>query len=189
MRYGYARVSTLGQQRDGNSLADQEEKLKAAGAERIFVEAYTGTKITRPVLTELLECLSPGDTVIVTKLDRLSRSAKDGLEIVDLLMGKGVSLEILNMGKFDNSPIGKLMRTMLFGFAEFERDMIVQRTSEGKAVARQREDFKEGRPRKEVAFRDQLVLVESGKKTVIEACETLGISRRTWYNRVKEMAI
>lgn len=186
MRYGYARVSTAGQQRDGNSLADQEARLRESGAEKIFVEAYTGTKIDRPEFKKLLSEVREGDTVIVTKLDRLSRSAKDGLEIVDMLIERGVTLEILNMGKFDGSPIGKLMRTMLFGFAEFERDMIVQRTSEGKAIARQREGFSEGRPRKEVAFREQLVLVENGEKTVIEACKDLGISRRTWYNRMKE---
>lgn len=148
MIYGYSRVSTKGQARDGNSLQAQEEQLRAAGASEILMESYTGTKMHRPVLDELLNKLQPYDEVYVTKLDRLARSAKDGIEIIDTILNKGASIRILNMGMFDASPTGKLMRTVLLAFAEFERDMIVMRTTEGKAIAKQDPDFREGRPKK-----------------------------------------
>ena len=88
MIYGYARVSTVGQARDGNSLEKQQEQLKAAGAEKIYLDAYTGTKKHRPEFDKLMTIVSDGDTVIVTKLDRIARSATQGLEIINSLLGK-----------------------------------------------------------------------------------------------------
>ena len=85
MIYGYARVSTSGQARDGNSLAAQQAALMAAGASVIYKEAYTGTSIERPRLKELLDTLNEGDTVVVTKLDRLARNCHDGLELIDTI--------------------------------------------------------------------------------------------------------
>ena len=180
MIYGYARVSTKGQAKDGNSLEYQEEELKKAGANKIYQESFTGTKTSRPVLDKLLKQLNDGDTIIVTKLDRIARNARSGLELIDLIIDKGCSIRILNMGMFDNSPTGKLMRTVMFGFAEFERDMIVQRTQEGKAIAKQNKDFKEGRP--EIYSKDQkkhaYELLESGK-TYHEVEKLTGISKST----------
>ena len=172
MIYGYARVSTQGQ-----DLTVQKEELKAHGCEVIYAEKYTGTKSHRPELEKLLAALEPGDTVIVTKLDRVARSTTGGIEIIDRIVGSGAALEILNMGKFDSSPVGKLMRTMMLGFAEFERDMIVQRTQEGKAVARLREGYKEGRPRKE--WRDE----GSWQRTA----DRWGISKATYYRHIRSM--
>lgn len=149
MIFGYARVSTRGQAEDGNSLEAQKEILEKEGASSVFCEAYTGTTTERPKLQELLSILSEGDTLIVTKLDRIARTARQGLELIDTLNGKGVSVRIINMGgTIDNTPIGKLMRTMLFAFAEFERDLIIERTQEGKRIARLNPDFKDGRPKK-----------------------------------------
>lgn len=148
MIYGYARVSTVGQARDGNSLEKQQEQLKAAGAEKIYLDAYTGTKKHRPEFDKLMTIVSDGDTVIVTKLDRIARSATQGLEIINSLLGKGVKVYVLNMGILDNTPNGKLMRTMMLAFAEFERDMIIERTREGKDIAKRNPNFREGRPRK-----------------------------------------
>ena len=86
------------------------------------------------------------------------------------------------MGKFDNTPVGKLMRTVFFAFAEFERDMIVERTSEGKAIAKQREDYTEGRPKKELPdFEKILKKQKDGEISVTAACQILGISRTQWY--------
>lgn len=189
MIYGYARVSTNGQARDGNSLASQEATLRAAGAEKIFVEQFTGTKKHRPKLDELMSVLTYGDTLIVTKLDRIARSAKHGIDIIDNLADKGVCVNVLNMGKVDNSPTGKLMRTILLAFAEFERDMIVERTSEGKAIAKMSDDFSEGRPAIKIPdfekFREKQ---KKGEMTVAECCAELGISRATWYNRIRDIA-
>lgn len=152
MIYGYARVSTAGQ-KDGNSLEAQERALREEGATEIYSESYTGTKRDRPVLNELLAKLKTGDTLAVTKLDRMARSAIAGAEIVQELIDRGIKVYILNMGMLDNTPASKLVRQIFFAFAEFERDMIVERTQEGKAIAKERakdtgEVFKEGRPKK-----------------------------------------
>lgn len=190
MIYGYARVSTIGQMRDGNSLDSQERELRENGAEVIFRENFTGTKKHRPELDKLMVQIQEGDTLIVAKLDRIARSTRDGLEIIDELLEKGVSINILNMGKFDNSPSGKLMRTIFLAFAEFERDMIVQRTQEGKSIAREREDYKEGRKRIDIPdFEIFLEKQKNGELTVSECCRQLGITRPLWYKRCKELEV
>lgn len=188
MIYGYARVSTIGQATDGNSLEDQERKLRENGATEIFVDAFTGTKIDRPEFQKLLEKVKAGDTIIATKLDRVSRSASQGIALVDELLAKGVSLHILNMGVMNNTPTGKLIRNIMFSFAEFERDMIVERTREGKAIARQTPGYKEGRKEKVVdidQFQKLAQKQKDGELTVAQCCKELGISRGTWYNRIQ----
>ena len=188
MIYGYARVSTKGQDMYGNSLEAQEKLLREAGAEKILCESFTGTKKSRPQLDELMELVCAGDTVVMTTLDRMARSTRDGLDIIDEFLAKGVEINILNMGKFDDSPSGKLMRTIFLAFAEFERDMIVARTSEGKAICREHDlDWKEGRKAKEIPeFEKFLKMQKDGQMTVSECCEELGISRSTWYERVRK---
>ena len=147
MIYGYARVSTKGQARDGNSLEAQREALLAAGAIEIFTDAFTGTKLDRPRLGELMEKLSEGDTLIVTKLDRLSRSVSQASGLITELLDRGVIVHVLNLGMLSNDSVNTLMRNVLLAFAQFERDMIVQRTQEGKAVAKAANpDYREGRP-------------------------------------------
>jgi len=94
------------------------------------------------------------------------------------------------MGVMDNSTTGKLIRTIFFAFAEFERDMIVERTSEGKEVARLDPDYREGRKRKDTENFEEIHLqVDMGKLTVAKACETLGISRATYFNRARELRL
>lgn len=148
MIYGYARVSTVGQLKDGNSLEHQINLLKHTGAEEIYQESYTGTKATRPKFDKLLAKLKEGDMLVVTKLDRFARSTIHGATIVQELIDRGVKVNILNMGMLDNTPSSKLMRNIFFAFAEYERDMIVERTQEGKAIAKTKDGFKEGRPKK-----------------------------------------
>ena len=149
MIYGYARISTKIQATDGNSLEAQSEDLKNAGATEIFSDTYTGATTDRLELKRLLAVLKKDDVLVLSKLDRIARTARQGLELIDTLNAKDVSVRILNMGgAIDNTPIGKLMRMMLFAFAEFERDLIVERTQEGKRIARQNPDFHEGRPKK-----------------------------------------
>lgn len=139
-RYGYARVSTLHQ-----SLDEQERQLKAEGCETIYAEHYTGTTKERPQFQSLLDAVEGGDTIVVTKLDRFARSATDAITIIRDLFAKGIRVHILNMGVVEDTSMGRLMLTMLAGFAEFERDMIVERTQAGREVARQREGYKDGR--------------------------------------------
>ena len=148
MIFGYARVSTNFQARDGNSLEAQINFLKEAGAEKIFSDVFSGTKNNRPELDKLLKIIQSGDKLIITKLDRIARSVIHGIQLIENLSDKGVIINVLNMGIIDNSPTGKLIRNIMLSFAEFERDLIMQRTLEGKIVARQNPDFRDGRPPK-----------------------------------------
>lgn len=148
MVYGYARVSTKLQETDGNSLEAQEEQLRAAGAVEIYRDTFTGTKAERPELERLKRKLVAGDKVIVTKLDRLARSTEDGLSLIKGWTEQGISIHVLNMGLIDHTPTGKLILTVMLAFAEFERDMIIERTQEGRVLARRDPNYKEGRKKK-----------------------------------------
>lgn len=183
MRYGYARVSTKGQEKNGNSLEDQEKKLLEAGCDEVVLEAYTGTKMERPKFTKLVEKLQPGDTLLVCKVDRFARTLREGLEVVEELMARGVSVHILNLGLLEDTPNGRLMLHMWLAFAQFERDSIVERTQSGKAVAREKEDYREGRPNREIPkeFDDMLEKTEGGVITVVDACQLLNIHKTQWY--------
>lgn len=188
MIYGYARVSTKGQARDGNSLEDQESKLREAGCTEIFHDSFTGTKMDRPEFSKLMEKIKSGDTLVITKLDRFARTAADGAKTIQELVARGVNVNVLNMGMANNTAMGKLMVTILLAFAEFERDCIVERTQTGKAVAKaNKPGWREGRKEKEIdeeRFAELMAMNRNGEKTVNECCKELGISRGTWYNRV-----
>lgn len=172
MKYGYARVSTLNQGRNGNSLTSQREELEKAGVDKIFEEKFTGTKNDRPELNKLLKVLQPGDMLIVTKLDRIARSISQGSELIEQLIARGITVNILNLGIMDDTPASRLVRNIFLSFAEFERDMIVERTQEGKAIAREKPDFREGRP------------ITYGKAQINHALELL---KNHSYNQVSEM--
>lgn len=174
MVYGYARVSTVGQ-----DLESQIQELEASGAKRIFAEKFTGTQRDRPEFNKLLAELESGDTLVVTKLDRFARSTIDGLTVIRELFERGVKVHVLNMGIIEDTPTGRLILTIFSGFAEFERDLIVQRTQEGKVHARQRPDFREGRPRKftEKQIEHALSLLE--EMSYREVVERTGISKST----------
>lgn len=183
MIYGYARVSTKGQAKDGNSLETQMEVLKNNGAEQIYSDSFTGTKTDRPEFNKLLSKLKTGDTLIVTKLDRFARSMTQGSELVNELVSKGIRVNILNIGVMDNTPSSKLIRNIFFSFAEFERDMIIERTQEGKAIAKTKEGYKEGRPKK---YTDKqldnalsMLTINGGEKSYTEVSEIFGISKST----------
>ena len=176
--YGYCRVSTFGQSK-GNSLQDQESMLRGAGATLIYAEYFTGTKADRPELQKLLDKLETGDTIVVTKLDRLARNTQHAIMLIQSLVDRGITVNILNMGIANNSAVGKLMITILAGFAEFERDLIVERTQAGKAIAMTKEGFREGRPPKFTKEQIELgvVLLASHSYSVVE--RMTGISAST----------
>lgn len=148
MIYGYARVSTKGQAKDGNSLEVQERTLKEHGAKIIYTDSFTGTRMERPELNKLLNVIKEGDTLVVTKLDRFARSVSQASDLITGLIDRGIRVDVCNLGVLDNSSMSTLMRNILLSFAQFERDMIVERTQEGKAIARLRDDYREGRPKK-----------------------------------------
>lgn len=180
MIYGYARVSTKQQAKDGNSLQAQTDALRTEGAEQILHEAYTGKTKDRPVFDSLMLQLKGGDTLIVTKLDRIARSVRDGEEIITDLMKRGVTVKILNLGTIDDSPTGKLSYHMLLAFAEFERDMILQRTQEGKAVAREKPSYREGQPRTEQKRLDHAMeLLNTHEHRYKDVSDMTGISVST----------
>lgn len=144
MIYGYARVSTA-RQADGNSLEVQRQQLTEAGAEVIVADVFTGTSADRPELCRLMDTLEPGDILMATKIDRLGRSVRQVTEFIDTLHTRGIGVHILNLGLLDDTPTGKLMRNVLLAIAEFERDMIVERTQEGRELARQNAEYRDGR--------------------------------------------
>ena len=179
MIYGYARVSTKGQAKDGNSLEAQEKALRESGANEIYVDAFTGTKTDRPEFDKLMNKIQKCDTLIVTKLDRFARSMSQGSELVSDLIERGIKVYILNIGVMDNTPSSKLIRNVFFAFAEFERDMIVERTMEGKAIAKQNPDFREGRPKKysRKKIEHALELLDNNSYKQVE--DLTGISKST----------
>ena len=131
MKYGYARVSTTHQ-----DLHSQLEQLEKEGCEQIFKDKFTGTKRDRPEFNKVMDILKKDDTLVVTKLDRFARSTLDGINTIKELFGRGIKVHVLNMGLVEDTPTGRLIFSVMLAFAEFERDMIVERTQEGKAIAR-----------------------------------------------------
>lgn len=172
--YGYARVSTKGQ-----DLTIQQDALQSAGATVVFAEKYTGTTNDRPEFQRLLDTLEKGDKLIVTKLDRIARTAEGASSIVKQLVKQGVGVHILNMGVVEDTTMGRLLLNMLASFAEFERDIIVERLAEGKEAARSRGARVDGRPRKySTAKLDHAMsLLDSNSYTQVESMT--GISKAT----------
>lgn len=191
MKYGYGRVSSRGQKLYGTSLQEQTDKLTEYGVaeENIYSDAYTGKVMSRDGLDKLLAVIQPGDELVVCKLDRLARTAAEGSLLVRDLVNRDVKVNILNMGVADNTPMGRMMVTILFAFAEYERDLIVERTSAGKAYLREHDpNWKEGRKRIPVeAFEVVRERQLSGEVTIRQACAELGISKSTYVRRVREL--
>ena len=164
--------------------------MRDAGADEIVLECFTGKTIDRPKFKPLLDSLEAGDTLFVTKLDRFARASAAG-DVIAELVDRGVTVHILNFGVANNSATGKLMLTIILAFAQYEREMIFERTQEGKMAAKAKNpDYKEGRKTMEIhpefdAYRERTV---AGEISVVEACAELGISRSTWYKWVKEVA-
>lgn len=133
MIFGYARVSTVEQNIDG-----QQDALHLAGAERIFADKITGTVRKRPELDRMIDQLREGDVVVVTKYDRLARSLKDLLEIVDEIRARGAGFRSLAEDIDTTTPAGRLVFHVFASIAQFERERIAERTREGIAAARKR---------------------------------------------------
>jgi DNA invertase Pin-like site-specific DNA recombinase len=139
--YGYGRVST-----DGQSLASQDAELRSAGCAKVYGEKISGARSDRPELAKLLKRLDTGDVLVVTRLDRLARSTRDLLNILADIAERGAGFKSLHDAWADTtSPHGRLMVTILAGLAEFERELILARTSDGRVRAKAR-GVKFGRP-------------------------------------------
>ena len=175
MIYGYARVS-----RNGQDLSSQLDTLKEHGCQKIYKEKFTGTTRKRPEFEKLLAELKVGDTLVVTKLDRFARSTKDALEIIEDLFYREIRVNILNLGIIENTPTGRLIFTVFSAFADFERDLIVERTKDGKAYAiKNNPNFKEGRPKRKLTKQHLHILSLLEKHTYKEVAELTGFSVST----------
>jgi DNA invertase Pin-like site-specific DNA recombinase len=180
--YGYARVSTREQSPDA-----QLDALHAAGCVRIFTDRASGTRAERPALTELRSVLLPGDTVVVTKLDRLGRDALHLTETVTALARQGIGFRSLAEQLDTTSPAGKLIFGVFASLAQFERDRIAERTREGLAAARARGRVGGGRPpvmTSEKLAAARLLMTEN--RTISEIAAILGVSRPTLYRHLSE---
>lgn len=151
MIYGYARVSTQAQAKDGNSLEAQKIALTETGA----------------------------------TLDRVARNLTQGIELIESLAAKQIKVHVLNIGMIDTSPAGKLIRNVMLAFAEFERDMIVQRTQEGKSIAKSDPNFKEGRPKKFTSAQIEHAKELLQNHTLSQVESLTGISKST-LKRIKK---
>lgn len=174
MKYGYARVSTRHQDLEGQLRQLEEERC-----DKIYFEKITGTKSDRPEFQKLLQAIQTGDTLVVTKLDRFARSTQDALNTIKYLFEKGVRINVLNLGIIENTSTGRLIFTIFSAFADFERDLIVERTQEGKEIAKQRPGFKEGRPKKFSKQQIELAMSLLDKHSYKEVEKMTGISIST----------
>lgn len=167
-------------------LDTQIELLNAEGCNEIVAEKFTGTKTDRPQFQQLLKKLQAGDTLIVTKWDRLARNTKDGIEVIERLFQKGVRVHVLNVGLLENTTMGWFFLTTLLAVAEMERNLIIERTQGGKAMARRNPHFKEGRPRKHMKQQVKHALELLEHHTYKEVEQMTGINKRTLIRRKNE---
>lgn len=182
MKIGYARVSTLDQNPEL-----QTDALTAAGCEKIITDKITGTVAERVGLTEIKTILRKGDVLVVWRLDRLGRSLKNLIEWVSYLDDKGVALQSLHENIDTSTSTGKLVFHIFGALAEFERNLIRERTMAGLAAARAR-GKKGGRKKSLTPDKRKLVvkLYNEKEMTVHEICSTMGISKPTLYSYVRE---
>lgn len=173
--YGYARVSTAGQ-----SLNEQKDTLKNAGADIIMSEKYSGTTTTRPQFEKLVHLVKSNDTLIVTKLDRFARNTREALNLIDFLLKEKIVIKVLNLGTIDNTPMGRMIVRTLLSVAEMERDMIIERTQAGKMFAKQHNpNYKEGRPKRKKDSRNTAIFEYSHAHTVKDTATAFNVSPRT----------
>lgn len=177
MKIGYCRVSTRDQ-----SLDRQIDQLTAEGCERIYQEKISGAKKDRPELDRMLDALREGDVIVITELSRLGRTVKGLIELVEKIHQVGADIKSLKETWLDTtSPMGKMLFTMMAGFAELERDLIRERTADGLSAARARGRHG-GRPAVDKEKLDLAIRMYNSKTcTVAEITKATGISKATLY--------
>ena len=180
MKFGYARVST-----EDQDLQGQIDLLKKEGCEKIYTDVYTGSKSSRPQFNEMREYLRKDDTVCVFRLDRLSRSLKDLINICNDFKAKGVEFKSLSEKIDTSTPAGNLYFQLIGAFSEYEINIIRERTKIGLAAARARGRFG-GRPikMKPDTIRMAKALHENKNLKVKDICKTLNVGRATFYKMV-----
>lgn len=182
MLVGYARVSTHDQ-----NLDMQKDALHKAGCERIFVDQVSGSVAVRPGLEQTMDFLRDGDTIVVWRLDRLGRSLKNLIELVTQLERKGIGFKSLMESMDTNTSGGKLIFHLFGALAEFERNLIRERTQAGLAAAKSRGRKGGRRPALDAQQREVAVKLYNEKKhSVKEICHIMGISKPTLYSYIRK---
>ena len=181
---GYARTSTTDQKA---GLEAQLRDLRAAGCAKLFHEELSAVAIKRPQLDRALEYVREGDTLIVTKPDRLARSTADLLQIAKDLEANGVTLRILSMNVDTSTPTGKLMLTVLGGIAAFERDLMLERQREGIAKAKAEGKYK-GRAPTARAKAEEVLALRAGGDSGDAIASKLGIGRASVFRILRDGA-
>ena len=177
---GYARVST-----EQQNLDRQLDALKRYGCDLIYTEKMTGTKRNRPELEKLLDRITEGDTVVIAELSRLGRSTKDLIELTELFQSKGVHLVSLKESIDTSNSTGKLLFTLMSALAQFERDLISERTQEGLKAARARGRLG-GRPKtNQDSIKKAIKLYHTQQYSIKEIEELTGVKKSTLYRNLK----
>ncbi|MBK1637112.1 recombinase family protein [Rhodovulum adriaticum] len=183
MLVGYARTSTLDQTA---GLEGQERDLRAAGCERLFVEQVSSVDVKeRAKLAEALAYVREGDTLVVTKLDRLARSVAHLLDILDTLTERGAALRVLDLNLDTGTPTGRLLLTVLGGIAQFEREIMLERQREGIAKAKAAGKYKGRKPTARAKADEVLKLHREGVGGT-EIARRVGIGRASVYRILNE---
>lgn len=181
--FGYARVST-----EAQNLDRQLDALKKYGVDCIYNEKMTGTKKDRPELSKMLDRMTDGDTVVIESLSRLGRSTKDLIELVELFGERGVNLVSLKESIDTKTPTGKLLFTLMSALAQFERDVIAERTREGLRSARARGKVG-GRPKMNIDnVKKAVKLYNTQQYSIKEIEELTGVKKDTLYRNLRRIA-
>ncbi|MFS1519702.1 recombinase family protein [Bacillus sp. SCS-151] len=185
MIYGYARVSTQDQ-----NLDSQVAELTKFGVDEITQEKISGVSKQKEQLEDLLGRLSTGDTLVITRMDRLGRNTVQLLQLVEQLRERNVDFVILNLGIDTRTPTGKFFLTVMAAFSELDREMIKEKQRAGIKIAKEKGKYR-GRIKKYTDKHPGMIhaieLRNTTDKTVKEICEITGVSEASFYRRLKEL--
>ena len=181
MRIGYVRVSTEEQKTER-----QETVLDVLGVEKVFIDKASGKNVDRPELKKMMDYVREGDTVIVESISRFARSAKDFLELMGRLSEKDVKFISQKEAIDTETPAGRFMMTVFAAVAELERESIRSRQLEGIALAKSLGKYKGRKPISYPEFEQMFAKVQRGEITAASAMRKLGMSKSTWYRKVRE---
>lgn len=179
MRYGYGRIST---EKDSQKFDRQEDQLKDAGCEQIYLERISGTSKDKPELKKLLSVLQEGDELVCVSIDRLGRSTQQVLALVSQLQDMGVGLTSLKEGFQADTPQGRFFLTIVAAFSELEVEMCRSRVRDGLEAAKRR-GKRLGRPRKDMDT--AIKMWQSRDYSISEICSAVGCAKQTLYNEIR----
>ena len=180
MKIGYVRASTTDQ-----NTARQEVLMESLGVDQVYIDRVSGKNTDRPELKRMMTFVREGDTVIVESISRFARNTRDLLDLVERLTAKGVEFVSKKEAIDTTTPSGKFMLTIFGAVAELEREYILQRQREGIEIAKQQGKYKGRKPLSPPGFQEMVIRWKRGEITAAEACRRLGISKATFYRKVK----